>query len=255
MAMQVILTAFVALAVSTGTVPVLDPGDDGPAPSLTLPDGPTLPLPSAPDIFGPNGLARKLFPQFPPPQASPKAEDKPVAAPSAEDPDAHATPAERRKARIDDLFKRLAAARDETEANAIASMLDQLWLRSGSPTTDLLMTRALTAMASSDYKIAEDLLDKVVILRPGWTEAWNQRATVHYLDNDDVASMVDIGHVLALEPRHFGALSGMGFILHRNGDDKSALTVLRKAAAINPQNKEINALIEQLTPEVEGHDL
>jgi tetratricopeptide (TPR) repeat protein len=252
--MQVILTAFVALVVSTGTVPVLDPGDDGSAPSLTLPDGPALPSPPDRDIFGPNGLARKLFPRpaLPP---GPEAESKPAAPPPADDTDARATPAERRKARIDDLFKRLATAQDEAEANAVATMLDRLWLRSGSPTADLLMTRALAAMASSDYKIAEDLLDKVVTLRPAWSEAWNQRATVHYLDNDDVASMADIGRVLALEPRHFGALSGMGFILHRNGDDKGALRVLRQAATINPKNKDINALIQQLTPEVEGRDL
>jgi len=253
--MQVILTAFVALAVSTGTLPVLDPGEDDPVPSLTLPDGPAIPLPPDRDLFGPNGPAGKFFPQVPAPQASPKTEDKPAVGPPQDDQDAQATPAERRKARIDDLFKRLAAAEDETEAGAIAGMLDQLWLRSGSPTTDLLMTRALAAMASSDYKIAEDLLDKVVVLRPNWPEAWNQRATVRYLDNEDVASMVDISHVLALEPRHFGALSGMGFILHRNGDDKGALEVLRKAATINPRNKEINTLIEELTPEVEGREL
>ena len=67
--------------------------------------------------------------------------------------------------------------------------------------------------------------------------------------------MEDISHVLALEPRHFGALSGMGFILHRNGDDKAALTVLRRAQVVNPQQPEVKTLIDHLVPDVEGHDL
>ncbi len=135
------------------------------------------------------------------------------------------------------------------------ALLDRLWLQSGSDTADLLMTHALACIQAQDYKCAGDLLDKVVTLRPDWAEGWNQRATLRYLTDDDMDSMADISRVLALEPRHFGALSGMGYILHRNGNDKAALTVFRKAAAINPQNKGIKALIDELAPNVEGHDL
>ena len=110
-------------------------------------------------------------------------------------------------------------------------------------------------MADKSFDTASSLLDKIIVLRPRWAEAWNKRATVRYLTDDDVGSMADIGQVLTLEPRHFGALSGMGLILHRNGDDKAALTVLRRAAVIDPQNTQVKSMIEDLTPAVEGKDL
>ena len=234
-----IMSALVAIAFVGGPVPVLDDGGDQAPPSLTLPDEPVLP-PFRPEPSAPA--------DHPPRAAPPDPGQATEAAPAR-------TPAEVRKAHIDDLFKRLAAARDEREAAALSAMLDHVWLQSGSDTADLLMSRALKAVEGNDYKLAESLLDKVVVLRPDWAEAWNKRATVHYLDDDDAASMEDISHVLALEPRHYGALSGMGFILHRNGDDKDALTVLRRALAIDPQNSGVKAMVKELAPAVEGRDL
>ena len=249
--MHIVTSALLALTLSSGVVPVLDPDQDGP-PTLTLPGGPTIPMPPGAEVFGPTGPNSQLFPPraFPPRGGAAPPPARADAAPLPEQ-----SPDERRKQRVDDLFRRLAAAKDETEATAIQAMLDRIWLQSGSDTADLLMTRVLSAMQSKDLPLAESLLDKIVALQPGWPEAWNERATVYYLDGQDVQSMTDISHVLTLEPRHFGALSGMGFILHRNGDDKGALMVLRRAAAINPRNKELNDLIQELTPDVEGRDL
>ncbi len=242
--------AFLALALTAGSIPVLAPDEYGGVPSLTLPGGPTIPMPPGAQVFGPHGFNPHLAPRLPDPAQPSAGQPSATVAPTPQ-----LSPAERRKARVGDLLTRLSQAKDPTEAGAIGTMLDHLWLQSGSDTADLLMERALSAIGSHEYKTAEAVLDKVVTLRPDWPEAWNRRATLHYLQDDDTQSMADIGHVLALEPRHFGALSGMGFILHRNGDDKAALTVLRRAAAINPQDASVKTLIEQLTPEVEGHGI
>ena len=99
------------------------------------------------------------------------------------------------------------------------------------------------------------LLDKILVLEPDWAEAWNKRATLRFLEDDDAGSMEDLSHVLALEPRHFGALSGLGFILKRNGMNKGALAALRKALAIYPENPDIQKAVDELTPDVEGRDL
>ena len=134
-------------------------------------------------------------------------------------------------------------------------MIAQVLLQSGSDTADLVMQRAVMAMEAKDYPTATDLLDKIITLQPGWAEAWNKRATVRYLVDDDAGSMADIGHVLALEPRHVGALSGMGLILHRNGEDRAALTVLRRAAGINPQDAQVKSMVDDLAHAVEGNAL
>ncbi len=235
-----------ALVIGVVTCVGAHAGDSSAHPTLTLPDGSTITLPEGTKAFGPNGPAL--------PQAgNGAATDRPPAESGKAEPPSSA--ASRHRQRLDDLFARLAGAQDATEAAAITTAIDHLWLQSGSPTADLLMQRAAQALEAKDDKTASLLLDKIIALKPGWAEAWNKRATVRYLEDDDGGSMADIAHVLALEPRHFGALSGMGFILHRNGNDKAALTVLRKAAQVNPQQSDIKTLIDELTPAVDGQAL
>lgn len=215
-----------------------------PSSRLIMPDGSVVPLPPGMRGFGPDGPEIVLPP--PPPSAADN-----HTSPSKPQPSL----AERRKQQLDELYDRLAKAKDAEEAGAIGAMIGQALLRSGSDTADLVMQRAVTAMDAKDYPTATNLLDKIIILQPGWAEAWNKRATVRYLVDDDAGSMADIGHVLMLEPRHFGALSGMGLILHRNGEDKAALTVLRRAAGINPQDSQVKTMVDELTHAIEGSEL
>ena len=168
---------------------------------------------------------------------------------------ADAQPAPTRKEMLDRLFDRLAKSADADEANGVAGLIQHVWMHSGSDTADLLMSRAVEAMNSEHKEVAVTLLDKIIRIDPDWAEAWNKRATLRYLDNDDAGSMEDISHTLAIEPRHFGALSGMGFILRRNGQQKGALAALRKAQQIYPENTDIKKAVDDLAPEVEGRDL
>ena len=148
------------------------------------------------------------------------------------------------------------AVSGKTDAAAgIAVLIEQMWMKSGSDTADLLMTRVVAAINNNRHDVADALLDQILELQPNWAEAWNKRATLRFLDDDDAGSMEDISHVLALEPRHFGAISGMGFILERHGEDKAALTALRRALEIYPENPDVRKAVDKLTPEVEGHDL
>ncbi len=156
---------------------------------------------------------------------------------------------------LDKLLGRLAKANDAGEAQGIASLVEQIWMHSGSDTADLLMARAMTAMNGNRHDVAEALLDQILALQPDWAEAWNKRATLRFLDNDDAGSMEDIGHVLTLEPRHFGALSGMGFILERHGEDKAALTALRRVLELYPEDTDIRKAVDKLSPAVEGQGL
>ena len=175
----------------------------------------------------------------------------------AEGPDVDGSPATppTRAEALDRLLARLAQAHDAAEAKGIATLVQQMWMQSGSDTADLLMGRAMEATDRGRRDVAEALLDKVIALRPGWAEAWNKRATLRFLDGDDTGSMEDISHVLSLEPRHFGALSGMGFILARHGQDAAALKALRRALADYPEDAEIRKAIDKLAPAVEGQEL
>ena len=117
------------------------------------------------------------------------------------------------------------------------------------------MVRAKAAMDAQQIDVALKLLDAVIKLRPDYVEAWNRRATLYYLQNDYGRSLADIQQVLAREPRHFGALAGLGMIMQDLGDDKHALEAFRKALAINPYLEKVPELVKQLTEKVEGRDI
>ena len=171
-------------------------------------------------------------------------------APGAEPP-----PPPTRAETLDRLLGRLAKSEDAVEARGIAATVQRLWMQSGSDTADLLMERAVTAMNGKRHDVAAALFDQIIALRPGWAEAWNKRATLRFLDDDDAGSMEDISHVLAIEPRHFGALSGMGFILERHGEDGAALKALRRALSVYPEDADVRKAVDKLTPAVDGQDL
>jgi tetratricopeptide (TPR) repeat protein len=156
---------------------------------------------------------------------------------------------------LDFLFGALKAAPDETSAKHVEARIWAQWLQTPSDTAALLMTRAKTAMDAQNIDVALKLLDAVVKLRPDYIEGWNRRATIYYLKNDYAHSLEDIQQVLIREPRHFGALAGLGMIMQEIGDDKRALDAFRKALAVNPHLEKVPELVKQLSEKVEGRDI
>src|SRR5882724_9110912 len=130
---------------------------------------------------------------------------------------------------LDFLFGALKAAPDEASARHVEARIWAMWMQTPSDTAALLMSRAKAAMDAQKIDIALKLLDSVVKLRPDYTEAWNRRATLYYLKNDYAHSLQDIREVLIREPRHFGALAGLGMIMQDLGEEKRALEAFRKA--------------------------
>jgi tetratricopeptide (TPR) repeat protein len=156
---------------------------------------------------------------------------------------------------LDTLFKALKIAPSEESAKAIENQIWAVWTISGSDTCNLLMARVKAAAAAKDYDLALKLLDAVVEINPDYVEAWNERATIYYAKNDYAHAIADLGEVLAREPRHFGALSGLGLMLQEIGDDKDALDAYRKALAIDPHLEHIGDAVRELSEKVEGRDI
>jgi tetratricopeptide (TPR) repeat protein len=147
------------------------------------------------------------------------------------------------------------AAPDEASAKHVEARIWAIWLQTPSDTTALLMTRAKAAIDAQNIDVAIKLLDAVVKLNPDYLEGWNRRATLYYLKNDYARSIQDIEQVLAREPRHFGALAGLGMIMQDLGEEKRALDAFRKALAVNPHLEKVPELVKTLTEKVEGRDI
>jgi tetratricopeptide (TPR) repeat protein len=160
-----------------------------------------------------------------------------------------------RNRNIDFLFGALKAAPDDTSAKAIEDRIWAVWTGAGNETTNLLMSRAKKAADDKDYDLALRMLSAIIEIKPDFTEAWNQRATVYFLKKDYVNSIADISKVLAREPRHFGALSGLGRIMQDIGDDKHALDVYRKALEVYPRLKGMDEKVKTLKEKVEGRNI
>jgi tetratricopeptide (TPR) repeat protein len=165
------------------------------------------------------------------------------------------THAEIRTELLDALFKRLGKASSADEADGIAVAIDRIWLRSDSATADLLMRRGLKAMEGRHLPLALSFFDRLVALHPNWAEAWQKRATTRLLGGDLNGAVADMRQVIKLEPRQFPALAALGFILHKQGADKEALAVLRKSQKLDPQQPQVNELIDTLSVKVEGRDI
>lgn len=162
-----------------------------------------------------------------------------------------ATPAEQ----LDQLYGRLAKARDEAEAQGVTRRIERLLGRSSSDTANLLMTRAIVAAAHDEMLLAEDLLDRILELEPNWAEAWARRAAIRTARDDISGGVADFGRALAIEPRHVGALGGLGLLLLRVERKDEALRVLNKALDVNPYLQPAKKIVVKLTAERGGRDL
>ncbi len=157
-------------------------------------------------------------------------------------------------AKLDDLFARLLIA-DADGAPAIEQEIWIEWSKSGSPAMDLLLERGRNAMAEGAPEVAIEHLTALIDHDPSFAEGWNARATAYYQTGDFGPSIADIGHVLSLNPRHFGALSGLGSIFEELERPKQALEVYRAALAIHPNQVGVLEAVKRLEAQLQGQDL
>jgi tetratricopeptide (TPR) repeat protein len=196
---------------------------------------------------------------FVPALAAGAAENAPVTteAPAPSDrpstAEAPATPLTRAQ-ELDALFAKLKSAKDDASAGQAEDQIVALWLQSGSDTVDLLMSWSVEAISNKDYPKALDILDRIVTLKPDYAEGWNKRATVYYLTDGYSQAISDIEHVLVLEPRHFGALVGLGSIFRELGDNTRAIDAFKQALALDPHLDNARKALSELEKKT-GQDI
>ena len=146
---------------------------------------------------------------------------------------------------MDALFEALKNAPSEQAAEPIESQIWETWLNAApSPDIRAKIDEAMKRRGIYDFQGARDLLDEVVDAAPDYSEGWNQRAFILFLQGNYDESLEDIARVLELEPRHFGALSGRAMIFMTQGRVKLGQKALREAVAIHPYLKERSMLIK-----------
>jgi tetratricopeptide (TPR) repeat protein len=155
-------------------------------------------------------------------------------------------PAEIRAETLDRLFAQLLKTDDEQEAERIQKRIWDLWMTDDSPTANILIGQAMRASSSAENATALHILDSLIKVHPDFMEAWNKRATVYYMLGDYNKSVADIMQVLDREPRHFGALSGLGMIRQKQGDLAAAREAYREALSVNPHMEGIKRALQEI---------
>ena len=185
------------------------------------------------------------------PGQKPKAEPQRPERPKAEKPQ----PETQVRGTLDDLFRRLRDAKDAREAKSLSTQIERRFARSGSDTVDLLAARANEVFAEGEFAVAIEIMDRAIVLRPDWAEAYHRRATMFFAMDDMTRAMADLTAALVREPRHFGALTGMGLVFQRLGDEKRSFAAYAKAYEINPSLDSVKTILDRMRPDVEGRDI
>jgi tetratricopeptide (TPR) repeat protein len=157
------------------------------------------------------------------------------------------------KQRLDTLFAQLKRERNQDKARELSDRIRVEWQDSGSASINLLMQWASKAIESNRQATALDIFDQVITLSPLYVEGWNQRATLHFQMGNYRKSMSDINQVLALEPRHFGALAGMAAMLTSAGKDELALRAWEQFLAIYPADRRAQEQLGDLEEKLAGN--
>lgn len=153
---------------------------------------------------------------------------------------------------LDGLFANLKRVSDPAEGRRIVGEIWAEWGDSGSATVNVLMQWATEAMEDERYGTALDLLDQVTVLKPEFPEGFNKRATLHFMMDDHAKSLADIHRVLSLEPRHFGALSGMAAIMAEAGNDRLALRAYERVLELYPSDRNAQGKLVEIEDKIEG---
>lgn len=152
---------------------------------------------------------------------------------------------------LDDLFAALKQA-DPVDAPRIVEKIWREWSKSGSPAMDLLLDRGRAAMEAGDIPLAIAHFSALVDHAPDFAEGYNARATAYFSAGLYGPALDDLRMALALNPRHFGALTGMALILSELGYDDQALVAWRKVQDLHPQQENLRPALDQLEHAVEG---
>ena len=148
--------------------------------------------------------------------------------------------------RLDALFARLAMQVPEEEARELQTLVWALWTNHRDRRLDAAMEAASNALLEGRRDDARAMLDQLVADAPDWAEAWNKRAILAFSEDRDEDAVADILRVVELEPRHFGALAGLGQILARHGRAREAIAAFDLALAVNPHLRGLGKMVEQM---------
>jgi tetratricopeptide (TPR) repeat protein len=163
--------------------------------------------------------------------------------------------ADQTDARLPTMFEGLRAASSEADAAKIERSIWRIWAETGDPKLDLMLAGAADSMSKGDLRTALAGFNLLIAAKPDFAEGWNKRATLYYLAGDFPASISDIDRTLELEPRHFGALAGLGLINLALDRPEAALDAFERVLRIYPANRSAKQNLDYVRRRIDENSL
>ncbi len=155
---------------------------------------------------------------------------------------------------LDRLFARLRTVEDPVAARALVQAIWETWLAPADDDAGVLMRRGLQQMGTGEIDAAIETYSQLIELRPEFAEAWNKRATLYWMAGDHVRSVADIRRTVALEPRHFGAWSGLGMILAERDDLAGAVVAYEEVLKHRPGAEGVKGELARLRSKLKARE-
>lgn len=162
--------------------------------------------------------------------------------------------ADQNDSQLESLFESLQQAQSNSESKRIENAIWQVWLDAPDEGSSHLLTQVAAAMSLGRHELALSLSNQLVDSTPEFAEAWNKRATIQYLLGNHGLSVADIKETLVLEPRHFGALSGLGMIFMNSGNFEAALDAFGRVLEISPSSDNAKGSVARIQSMI-GQDI
>ena len=157
---------------------------------------------------------------------------------------------------LDSLFEKLLNSETMSSADKITGQIWKIWINdAGSDLNRSIMERGVALMSRGKLGEADELFSELIIKAPEYVEAWNKRATVRFMMGQLDMSLKDVDVVLSKEPKHFGAVSGLGLILMQAGDLEGALQAYKRVLQINPFSRDALHLVPMLEQSLLGENI
>lgn len=157
--------------------------------------------------------------------------------------------------RLEQLFARLSEVDSRAEAQHLERRIWRIWHAHEDEKVQSVMSRGQFYLRRGNREQALAAFDQAVRIAPNFAEAWNARATLHFMVGNYRRSLGDIRRALHLEPRHFGALAGKGLCHMALGEPREAMAAFERSLAIHPKQPGTEARLERLRKELQERDI
>ena len=146
--------------------------------------------------------------------------------------------------RLDDLFTVLQETENFRTIAVTERQIWAIWLQHANADVAQLMLVGTQRMNTQRYAEAMVVFNRLTESFPGYAEGWNKRATLHYVLGNLDASINDIEKTLDLEPRHFGALSGLGMVFIQRKELSKAKRAFEDLIEVHPNSPNAKHTLE-----------